>query len=64
MSVDQKQYDRQIRLWGLAAQQRMSETRVLVFGFRGLATEICKNLVLAGELLLARLYPESEFIPL
>ena len=48
MSVDHKQYDRQIRLWGLAAQQRMSETRVLVFGFRGLATEISKNLVLAG----------------
>jgi len=52
MSVDQKQYDRQIRLWGLAAQQRMSETRVLVFGLRGLATEICKNLVLAGNVLM------------
>ncbi|CAG8486902.1 5354_t:CDS:2 [Funneliformis caledonium] len=32
-------YDRQIRLWGLEAQQH---------GIRGLSNEICKNLVLAG----------------
>ena len=47
-ALDLKQYDRQIRLWGLAAQQRMSESRILVFGLRGLPAEICKNLALAG----------------
>lgn len=45
----EKQYDRQIRLWGLAAQQRMANASVLVIGLRGLAAEICKNLVLAGQ---------------
>mmetsp|Transcript_56173 Transcript_56173/g.90944 ORF Transcript_56173/g.90944 Transcript_56173/m.90944 type:complete len:342 (+) Transcript_56173:3-1028(+) len=43
-----RQYDRQIRLWGLAAQQRMSGAQVLVCGMRGLAAEVCKNIVLAG----------------
>eukprot|EP01147_Barroeca_monosierra_P000052 gene51-3448_t len=42
------QYDRQIRLWGLDAQRRIRRSRVLVFGARGLAVELCKNLVLAG----------------
>lgn len=80
-----RQYDRQIRLWGLAAQQRMTGgnahssnlsvsniacasvrrdilllvlvsyltrctagAQVLVVGMRGLAAEVCKNIVLAG----------------
>mmetsp|Transcript_194 Transcript_194/g.384 ORF Transcript_194/g.384 Transcript_194/m.384 type:complete len:326 (-) Transcript_194:291-1268(-) len=42
------QYDRQIRLWGLEAQKRISEARVLLAGMDGLNTEVCKNLVLAG----------------
>lgn len=41
-------YDRQIRLWGLKTQQRMSKSRVLVYGMTGLAVETCKNLVLSG----------------
>lgn len=41
-------YDRQIRLWGLEAQQRMRISSILISGMRGLSNEICKNLVLAG----------------
>jgi len=41
-------YDRQIRLWGVKAQQRIRNTRVLVYSMTGLATEIWKNLFLAG----------------
>jgi ubiquitin-like 1-activating enzyme E1 A len=41
-------YDRQIRLWGVDAQQRIQKTRILVYGITGLAAEICKNIVLAG----------------
>jgi ubiquitin-like 1-activating enzyme E1 A len=43
-----KIYDRQIRLWGVEAQNRMLNTRVLIVGIRGLSAEICKNIVLAG----------------
>jgi ubiquitin-like 1-activating enzyme E1 A len=43
-----KIYDRQIRLWGVDAQNRMIKTRVLVYGMRGLSAEVCKNIVLAG----------------
>ncbi|KAJ3185133.1 E1 ubiquitin-activating protein aos1 [Geranomyces variabilis] len=41
-------YDRQIRLWGLDAQQRMRHSKILVIGVTGLSNEICKNLVLSG----------------
>ncbi|KAF9645171.1 hypothetical protein BDM02DRAFT_3120672 [Thelephora ganbajun] len=41
-------YDRQIRLWGLEAQQRMRNATILVLTIRGLATEVVKNIVLAG----------------
>ncbi|KAL1931575.1 hypothetical protein VTP01DRAFT_9718 [Rhizomucor pusillus] len=41
-------YDRQIRLWGLAAQQRIRDANVLVAGLRALSNEVCKNLALAG----------------
>ncbi|KAH9997836.1 hypothetical protein BJV77DRAFT_981829 [Russula vinacea] len=41
-------YDRQIRLWGLEAQQRMRNATILVVNFRGVATETIKNIVLAG----------------
>ncbi|KAK9463557.1 uncharacterized protein V1516DRAFT_668090 [Lipomyces oligophaga] len=41
-------YDRQIRLWGVAAQTRMSLARVLLIEVGALANEIAKNLVLAG----------------
>mmetsp|Transcript_61223 Transcript_61223/g.147355 ORF Transcript_61223/g.147355 Transcript_61223/m.147355 type:complete len:337 (-) Transcript_61223:381-1391(-) len=43
-----RQYDRQIRLWGLDAQQRMGKAKVLMCGVKGLAVEIAKNIVLAG----------------
>ncbi|KAJ8519013.1 hypothetical protein ONZ45_g4000 [Pleurotus djamor] len=41
-------YDRQIRLWGLEAQQRMRNATILVVRLRGTATETIKNIVLAG----------------
>ncbi|KAG1894170.1 uncharacterized protein F5891DRAFT_1063645 [Suillus fuscotomentosus] len=41
-------YDRQIRLWGLEAQQRMCNATILVIRLRGTATEAIKNIVLAG----------------
>ncbi|KAF8339605.1 uncharacterized protein EI90DRAFT_3144002 [Cantharellus anzutake] len=41
-------YDRQIRLWGLDAQQRMRNATVVVVNLKGLGTEIIKNIVLAG----------------
>ncbi|KAG1462166.1 hypothetical protein G6F56_005574 [Rhizopus delemar] len=41
-------YDRQIRLWGLDAQQRIGGATILVANIRALSNEVCKNLVLAG----------------
>lgn len=41
-------YDRQLRLWGVAAQQRLLKAKVLVWGIEGSNVEVCKNLVLAG----------------
>ncbi|RSH90782.1 hypothetical protein EHS25_009957 [Saitozyma podzolica] len=41
-------YDRQIRLWGLEAQNRMRSSSVLLLSLRSLAHETIKNLVLAG----------------
>eukprot|EP01114_Cavostelium_apophysatum_P024210 TRINITY_DN9414_c0_g1_i1.p1 TRINITY_DN9414_c0_g1~~TRINITY_DN9414_c0_g1_i1.p1 ORF type:complete len:320 (-),score=73.48 TRINITY_DN9414_c0_g1_i1:22-981(-) len=43
-----KLYDRQIRLWGLDAQRRMRDAKVLLIGIKGLNSEVCKNIVLAG----------------
>ncbi|KAL5524470.1 AOS1 [Sanghuangporus sanghuang] len=41
-------YDRQIRLWGLDAQQRMRNATIMIVGLKGVATETAKNIVLAG----------------
>ncbi|KAK9467429.1 hypothetical protein V1512DRAFT_261174 [Lipomyces arxii] len=41
-------YDRQIRLWGMAAQTRMRSANVLLVNIGALANEIAKNIVLAG----------------
>lgn len=41
-------YDRQMRLWGIEAQQRMRNATILVVRLRGVATEAVKNMVLAG----------------
>ena len=45
---EQEVYDRQLRMWGVAAQQRMRNSRVLVVGMKATSAEICKNLVLTG----------------
>lgn len=41
-------YDRQIRLWGLESQKRLHAAEVLLIGIKGLGSEVCKNLILAG----------------
>lgn len=41
-------YDRQIRLWGVEAQQKIRNARILLITMKALANEIAKNLVLAG----------------
>ncbi|KAF8908952.1 hypothetical protein CPB84DRAFT_1813206 [Gymnopilus junonius] len=41
-------YDRQMRLWGIEAQQRMRNATILVVRLKGVATEAIKNMVLAG----------------
>lgn len=41
-------YDRQIRLWGVNAQSRIRQSKVLMLGFEGIASEVAKILVLAG----------------
>ncbi|KAK0188154.1 hypothetical protein F5146DRAFT_744025 [Armillaria mellea] len=45
---EQSRYDRQIRLWGIEAQQRMRNAAILVVRLQGTATEVIKNIVLAG----------------
>src|SRR2546423_11923810 len=41
-------YDRQIRLWGVKAQERLRSAKILLIGMKARANEIAKNLVLAG----------------
>ncbi|KAK7428914.1 E1 ubiquitin-activating protein aos1 [Neonectria magnoliae] len=41
-------YDRQIRLWGMAAQAKIQNANILLITIKALANEIAKNLVLAG----------------
>lgn len=41
-------YDRQLRLWGIEAQNRMRKANILLITIRALGNEIAKNLVLAG----------------
>lgn len=41
-------YDRQIRLWGVNAQSKIRQSKVLMLGFNGIASEVAKILVLAG----------------
>ncbi|RAO73695.1 uncharacterized protein BHQ10_009707 [Talaromyces amestolkiae] len=41
-------YDRQIRLWGVKAQEKLRSANILLITFKSLANEIAKNLVLAG----------------
>ncbi|KAG2227821.1 hypothetical protein INT45_002059 [Circinella minor] len=49
LKIDEAEiYDRQIRLWGLDAQQRIRNAHVLIAGMRALSDEVCKNIALAG----------------
>jgi len=49
LSADEiQQYDRQLRLWGITAQTRLRDSRVLLVNIGGLGAEVTKNLMLAG----------------
>ncbi|KAG0655044.1 E1 ubiquitin-activating protein aos1, partial [Maudiozyma exigua] len=41
-------YDRQIRLWGMAAQANIRSAKVLLINIGSIGTEITKNIVLSG----------------
>ncbi|KAJ5736530.1 DNA damage tolerance protein rad31 [Penicillium malachiteum] len=41
-------YDRQIRLWGMQAQEKIRSANILLITVKALANEVAKNLVLAG----------------
>ncbi|KAF2430465.1 hypothetical protein EJ08DRAFT_612555 [Tothia fuscella] len=41
-------YDRQIRLWGVQAQENIRKADILLIRIKALANEVAKNLVLAG----------------
>ncbi|KAJ6013003.1 hypothetical protein N7499_012395 [Penicillium canescens] len=41
-------YDRQIRLWGVQAQEKIRSANILLISVKALANEVAKNLVLAG----------------
>ncbi|KAL2270324.1 hypothetical protein VTJ83DRAFT_2508 [Remersonia thermophila] len=41
-------YDRQIRLWGMKAQEKIRNANILLITIRALGNEVAKNLVLAG----------------
>jgi ubiquitin-like 1-activating enzyme E1 A len=41
-------YDRQIRLWGVQAQENLRKANILLVSMKALANEVAKNLVLAG----------------
>ena len=41
-------YDRQIRLWGLAAQANMRSAKVLLINLGAVGSEITKSIVLSG----------------
>ncbi|KAF2718709.1 hypothetical protein K431DRAFT_287440 [Polychaeton citri CBS 116435] len=49
LSADEiAQYDRQLRLWGAQAQEKIRAADILLLSLRALGTEIAKNLTLAG----------------
>ena len=52
-------YDRQIRLWGAQAQERIRSANILLISLRALGTEIAKNLTLAGIISLTIVDDES-----
>ncbi|KAK4249867.1 hypothetical protein C7999DRAFT_29541 [Corynascus novoguineensis] len=51
-------YDRQIRLWGMKAQEKIRNANILIITMKALGNEVAKNLVLAGIGSLTILDPE------
>ena len=52
-------YDRQLRLWGIEAQNRMRKANILLITMKALGNEVAKNLVLAGIGSLTVLDPDA-----
>lgn len=48
IAIDEELYSRQLYVYGRSAQQRLSNSHVLVVGNSGLAAEIVKNLAMGG----------------
>ena len=46
--TDQQRYDRQLRLWGEVAQQRLENSKLLAIGSDCVATEYLKSVILPG----------------
>lgn len=46
--MENYRYDRQVRLWGDQGQNFIEKTSVCILGSTSIASEILKNLVLAG----------------
>ena len=46
--MDEARYDRQLRLWGIEGQRKLSSSTVICFGSCATAVETLKNLVLPG----------------
>jgi len=47
-SLDENLYSRQIAVYGKESNNKLSESKVIVFGFDGTSLELCKNLILGG----------------
>ncbi|KAF2226530.1 hypothetical protein BDZ85DRAFT_211469 [Elsinoe ampelina] len=47
-SAELELYDRQVRLWGIKAQERIRAAKVLLVNVKATGTEIAKNLILNG----------------
>ena len=41
-------YSRQIKTFGVETMKRLSKLKIIIFGLRGLGSEIAKNLILSG----------------
>ena len=53
-------YDRQIRLWGLEAQSRMRDAKVLIVGLRGVHTEVRSSFTSSSSTRKTKLAPPKK----
>ena len=46
--MKQNKYDRQIRIWGVQGQKKLTNAKVAILGCSGASIEAAKNLILPG----------------